>query len=158
MEIRISLKRQQLTLYREGKEPLTYSVSTALRGAGEQWNSGCTPRGRHHVRIKIGAGCPLNSVFVGRRYSGEIYSEPLARQYPDRDWILSRILWLSGDESGLNRGGNIDTLRRMIYIHGTPDCEPMGVPRSHGCVRMRSGDVMDLFERVAVGTTVWIEE
>lgn len=106
----------------------------------------------------MGAGLPINAVFVGRRFTGEIYSEALAQQYPQRDWILSRILWLSGVEVGKNRLGNVDSMRRFIYIHGTPDTEPMGVARSHGCIRMRNDDVLDLFERVPVGTLLTIEE
>jgi lipoprotein-anchoring transpeptidase ErfK/SrfK len=133
-------------------------VSTALNGAGEKNGSGCTPRGWHRIRARIGEGCPVNSVFRGRRPTGEIYSAALREAEPQRDWILSRILWLSGLEPGKNRMGQVDTMRRFIYIHGTPDEEPMGVARSHGCVRMRNDDIITLFERVAVGTRVLIEE
>ena len=114
----------------------------------------CTPLGRHVVRAKIGAGQPENAVFVGRRPTGEIYGPELATQYPDRDWILTRILWLSGCEVGFNRLGPVDTMRRHIYIHGSPDAAVMGKPGSHGCIRMRNADVMDLFERVPAGTSV----
>jgi hypothetical protein len=110
------------------------------------------------VRCIIGQGCPANAVFTGRRFTGEIYSDELSRVQPGRDWILSRILWLSGSESGFNRGGDCDTLRRYIYIHGMPDSEPVGVPRSHGCIRMRNEDVIDLASRVSAGTPVLIEE
>ncbi len=134
-----------------------YAVSTALLGLGEQHGSGCTPRGRHTIRMKLGSGCPENTVFVARRPTGEIYTAELARAYPDRDWILTRILWLTGCEVGRNRGGTVDTLRRYIYLHGCPDCEPMGVPRSHGCVRMRNRDIVALFDRVVPGTPVSIE-
>lgn len=119
-------------------------------------NSGCTPRGWLVVKAKIGGGLAANSVFVGRRATGEIYSAALAEQYPQRDWILSRILWLGGREPYKNRYGEVDTLRRFIYIHGTPACEPMGVPMSHGCIRMRNADVITLFDLVEVGTRVWI--
>jgi lipoprotein-anchoring transpeptidase ErfK/SrfK len=80
--------------------------------------------------------------------TGEIYSETLAQQYPERDWILTRIIWLQGMESGFNRGGQVDTLSRYIYIHGTPDSEPMGVPKSHGCIRMRNRDLIELFDQI----------
>jgi lipoprotein-anchoring transpeptidase ErfK/SrfK len=110
------------------------------------------------VRIKIGEGCPPGSVFVARRPTGEIYSDALAEAHPDRDWILTRILWLTGAEPGRNRGGAVDTLRRFIYIHGCPDSEPMGVARSHGCIRMRNTDLLELFDRVRAGTTVDIRE
>ena len=155
----ISIGEQQLSLFGEqGELEVSYPVSTALWGAGETRGSYRTPRGRHIIRAKIGAGLPENAVFVGRRPTGEVYSKALAAESPDRDWILSRILWLSGCEVGKNRLGAVDTMRRYIYIHGTPDDQPIGEPRSHGCVRMRNADVIDLFDRVAPGTTVNIVE
>jgi len=114
----------------------------------------CTPLGKHIVRAKMGEGLPLNSVFVARRPTGEIYSDTLARSAPNRDWILTRILWLCGTEPGLNRFGDVDSMRRFIYIHGTPDAEPMGIPASHGCIRMRNIDVAELFDLTPVGTAV----
>ncbi len=154
----IDIGMQRLTLL-EGRRPRRqWSVSTALRGPGEQVDSGCTPRGEHRVRIKIGDSCPSGTVFVARRPTGEIYSQALAAQQPQRDWILSRVIWLSGTESGFNRGGHRDTLRRFIYIHGCPDSAPMGVPLSHGCVRMRNADVIELFDLVEAGTRVLITE
>ncbi|MGC9385313.1 MAG: L,D-transpeptidase family protein [Hydrogenovibrio sp.] len=157
MFLRISISQQTLSLWgkAEDLEPLqTYAVSTALNGVGARKNSGQTPLGRHLIRAKIGEGQPLNAVFVGRRPTGEIYSDALARQYPQRDWILTRILWLSGLEKGVNRLGEVDTMQRYIYIHGTPDTEPMGWPKSHGCVRMRNADLLKLFDQVSVGTEV----
>lgn len=147
---------KQVLVYKDdtGSAVTSYSVSTARLGAGEKRDSFCTPRGRHIIRAKIGAGQPLNTVFAGRRPTGEIYSPALAKTFPDRDWILTRILWLSGCEVGFNRMGDVDTMRRYIYIHGSPDTEPMGIPGSIGCVRMRNSDVADLFDRVAVGTLV----
>ena len=135
-----------------------YPVSTALNGAGEEKNSYRTPRGRHIVRAKIGAHAPINSVFKGRRPTGEIWTPELGTLQPGRDWILTRILWLSGCEPGRNRLGNVDSMQRYIYIHGTPDSEPMSAPYSHGCIRMRNSDVIELFDRVPVGTTVNIVE
>ncbi len=159
MRIEISLAEQQLRLLNaQGEAVASYSVSTALNGPGEQKDSGCTPRGVHVVRARIGNGAPVNSVFVGRRATGEIWSPELAAQYPDRDWILTRILWLSGTEQGFNRLGAVDSMQRYIYIHGTPDDQPMGVPCSHGCVRMRNQDVLALFDAVPVGTPVHILE
>lgn len=133
-----------------------YPISTARNGPGEQEDSHCTPRGLHRVRIRIGDGCPEGAVFVGRRATEEVYDTGLARQYPGRDWVLTRILWLTGLEPGRNRGGCVDTLRRYIYIHGCPDSEPMGVPRSHGCIRMRNRDLIELFDLVSAGTLVEI--
>ena len=152
--IAIDLQSQRLRLFEGDRELRCYPVSTARNGPGEEWGSGCTPRGRHAIRLKIGQGMAINTVFRGRRPTGERFSEALAERYPERDWILSRILWLTGCESGFNRGGHRDTLRRFIYIHGTPPREPIGSPASHGCIRMRNEDVMDLFEQVGVGTPV----
>ncbi|NMG04692.1 L,D-transpeptidase [Azoarcus taiwanensis] len=155
MQIEIDIGTQRLTLLdQNGVLSAEYPVSTALNGPGEIEGSGCTPRGRHVVRARIGAGAPSGAVFRGRRPTGEVWTPELAARFPERDWILSRILWLSGCESGRNRLGAVDTMRRYIYIHGTPDDQPMGVPLSHGCIRMRNRDVIELFERVPVGTVV----
>ena len=157
MKIEISIAGQTLDLLDDsGQLVKRYRVSTAANGAGELSGSYRTPRGRHLVRAKIGAGLPLGAVLAGRRPTGEIWTPELAAQFPGRDWILSRILWLSGKEPGFNRLGEVDTMRRYIYIHGTPDDQPMGVPGSHGCIRMRNTDVADLFERIPAGTPVWI--
>ena len=158
VEIRILIHRQSLEVWEQGRCLDSYTISTATNGAGELFGSEQTPRGHHTIRAKIGAGLPENSVFVGRRPTGELYSDHLGEKEPERDWILSRILWLSGCEPGVNQLGAVDTMRRYIYIHGTPDSEPMGVPGSHGCIRMRNRDVMRLFDRVPVGTRVEIKE
>ena len=159
MRIRISLSRQMLELFDDaGRRIREYSVSTAKKGAGEQRGSQCTPRGCHAIRAKIGAGLPENTVFVRRRPTGELYSRELADKNPGRDWILSRILWLSGCERGINRLGDVDTMRRFIYIGGSPDGTPMGVPGSIGCVRMRNRDVIELFDLVPARTPVDICE
>ena len=156
-KIRISIAGQSLELLDEaGCLERRYAVSTAANGVGEANGSYCTPRGLHIIRAKIGAGQPENSVFVRRRPTGEIYTPELGAQFPERDWILTRILWLSGCECGFNRLGEVDTMRRFIYIHGSPDEVAMGVPGSHGCVRMHNADVMDLFDRVRSGTPVEI--
>jgi lipoprotein-anchoring transpeptidase ErfK/SrfK len=133
---------------------LGYSISSARNGSGQVSGSYCTPLGKHIVRAKIGAGLPENTVFVGRRPTGERYTPELLAQFPKRDWILTRILWLSGCEVGFNRLGNVDTMRRFIYIHGSPDSVQMGRPGSIGCIRMRNTDIVELFDRVAIGTTV----
>lgn len=159
MRIDISLAAQTLTLADAAGVPLrSYAVSTAANGAGELIDTGCTPRGAHLVRARIGAGMPENTVFRGRRPTGEIYTPELARQHPGRDWILTRILWLSGCELGRNRHGRVDTMRRYIYIHGTPDTTPLGVAGSHGCIRMRNADIVELFDLVAAYTPVHIGE
>jgi hypothetical protein len=154
LSVRISLAAQTLELWRNQRLWKTYLVSTSKHGAGEVRGSFKTPLGRHVVRAKIGAGAPLNAVFRGRRPTGEIYSPELALAHPERDWILTRILWLSGTEIGRNRFGLVDTMRRYIYIHGTPDTEPLGVPGSIGCIRMANRDIVELFDLVEAGTTV----
>lgn len=159
MKLQISVARQTLALVDEaGTVVRVYPVSTALAGVGEVSGSYRTPRGRHLIRAKIGAGQPENTVFVRRRPTGEIWTPELAEQFPGRDWILTRILWLSGCEPGCNRLGEVDTMRRYIYLHGSPDSVEMGVPGSHGCIRMRNADIVDLYDRVPCYTTVEITE
>jgi L,D-transpeptidase YbiS len=159
MRIEISIKQQTLTLYDDvGGVLARYAVSTAANGAGCLKDSGCTPLGAHIVRAKIGAGAAPNTVFVGRRATGEICTPELMAQFPNRDWILTRILWLSGKEIGKNRLGSVDTMQRYIYIHGTPDSTDMSKPGSHGCIRMRNADVIALFDVVDIGTSVLIAE
>ena len=154
--IQVSISRQTLS-FKNASLSMEYSVSTASKGAGQLSGSECTPLGEHYVRAKIGKGEPERAVYVGRRPTGEIYSDSLALAYPKRDWILTRIIWLCGTEIGVNRLGSVDTMRRYIYIHGTPDSEPMGVPRSHGCIRMRNNDIIQLFNYISVGTPVSIQ-
>lgn len=156
--VHVDIPHQRLRLLEGDRVVVEYPVSTAKNGPGERRGSGCTPRGWHVIRAKIGAGCPINTVFVGRRPTGEIYTPALRERYPERDWILTRILWLSGLEPGRNRLGEVDTMRRYIYIHGCPDEEEVGVPRSHGCVRMHNLALLDLFDRVEAGTRVLITE
>ena len=152
MNIIIDVAKQKIIF---GKK--TYAVSTSKNGLGELNGSFCTPRGRHIVRAKIGAGQPLNAVFARRRPTGEVWTPQLHAAYPGRDWILTRILWLSGCESGVNRLGLVDTMRRYIYIHGSPDQTEMGKPGSIGCIRMRNADIAELFELVPAYTPVEIK-
>ena len=157
MKIQIDATRQELALLDDAGATLRrYAISTAAKGLGEKNGSFQTPTGRHLVRAKIGAGVPLRSVFVRRRPTGEVWTPELHAQYPGRDWILTRILWLSGCEPGRNRLHDVDTMRRYIYIHGSPDSAEMGKPGSHGCVRMRNDDIVELFERVPPYTEVEI--
>ena len=157
MRIAIDLDTQQLALFDDADVLIRrYLVSTALNGPGELNGSGCTPRGRHVVRARIGPGHDPRAIFDGRRPTGNIWTPALTEEMPDKDWILGRILWLSGCEPGRNRLGTVDSMRRYIYIHGTPDDQPMGVARSHGCVRMRPEEVVELFDLVPAGTPVEI--
>lgn len=154
----VSIADQRLVVIENGRVVVDYPVSTAKNGPGQLKGSECTPTGLHTIRAKIGTGAPLKSVFVGRRPSGEIYTPQLAVQYPQRDWILSRILWLGGLEPGHNRYGDVDSSWRYIYIHGCPDHLMQGVPASHGCIRMNNQDVIELFDKVDAGCRVLIHE
>jgi len=157
MKIDIDISSQQMTLRdRAGHVVKHYQISSAKNGVGQERGSFCTPLGKHIIRAKIGQGMPVNTVFVGRRPTGEIYTPELAASHPNRDWILTRILWLSGCEPGFNRLGSVDTMRRYVYIHGSPDSAEIGKPGSIGCIRMHNHDLLDLFERVSAGTPVEI--
>jgi L,D-transpeptidase YbiS len=159
LKIIVQISAQQLELLDDaGRILRRYAVSSSGKGVGEMRDSFRTPRGKHIIRAKIGAGQPLNTVFVSRRPTGEVYTPELGEQFPDRDWMLTRILWLSGCEAGFNRLGECDTMRRYIYIHGTPDSVPLGIPDSHGCIRMRNKDLVELFDLVPAGTAVEIIE
>lgn len=158
MRLVVSIPQQTLTLFNAQNEVLAhYAVSTAANGPGCEKNSGCTPLGKHIIRAKIGDGAPTGAVFVGRRATGEICTPELMAEFPNRDWILTRILWLSGTEVGVNRLGNVDTMQRYIYIHGTPDSNAMGVIGSHGCIRMRNADIIAFFDMVETGVEVDIQ-
>jgi lipoprotein-anchoring transpeptidase ErfK/SrfK len=152
----VQVPAQTLELFDGGSLVQRYPVSTSKKGTGEMNGSLCTPRGRHLVRARIGADAPLNTVFVKRRPTGELYTQELAARFPDRDWILTRILWLSGCEPGFNRLGEVDTMRRYIYIHGSPDSAEMGRPGSIGCIRMHNRDIVELFDLIEPGTPVHI--
>jgi len=156
--IYISIAEQRLALRQDANVLFECSISSAKNGVGEIQGSECTPRGWHYIRARIGQGCPVNTVFIARRPSGELYSQELRAQYPARDWILTRILWLCGLEPGFNRLGEVDTMRRYIYIHGCPDDDRLGQPGSHGCIKLRNQDVVRLYELAPVGTRVLISE
>jgi len=156
MKIEIDAAKQELRLLDGERLATRYAISTAKRGLGEKNGSLCTPRGRHLVRAKIGSGQPLGAVFVRRRPTGEVWTPELHAKYPGRDWILTRILWLSGCEVGRNRLGDVDTMRRYIYIHGSPDTAAMGKPGSIGCIRMRNTEIVELFDLIPPYTPVEI--
>ncbi len=155
--IEVSLGDQRLTLWRDGADAVVFPVSTARNGPGERMNSYCTPCGAHVIAEKIGDGAAPGTVFVGRKPSGEVYAPGLRAHHPERDWILTRILWLAGTEPGRNQGGDVDSYQRYIYIHGSPADVPMGQPGSAGCIRMTNADVIWLFDQVEVGTPVLIQ-
>ena len=156
--IKVSIDEQRLQLLESGRIVMDVAVSTAANGPGERMHSECTPRVWHRIRARIGAGAAANTVFVGRRATGEIYTPELKQRHPGRDWMLTRILWLCGMEPGHNRFGDLDSMRRYIYIHGCPEEDAMGTPSSHGCIKMRNAEVIELFDRVPTGTRVLIQE
>lgn len=158
LTLTVQISKQILFVQNKAEILQEYAISTAKNGAGELFGSEKTPRGWHIIRAKIGKDAPVNTVFVERRPTGEIYSSELKQQFPNRDWILTRILWLSGLEPGINRLGTVDTMRRYVYIHGTPDEVMMGVPGSRGCIRMRNKDLIELFEKITSGTRILIQE
>jgi lipoprotein-anchoring transpeptidase ErfK/SrfK len=146
-EIIVSVKDQQLLLKTDGKTEAIYPVSTSRFGIGDRFGSYATPLGKFLVRMKIGMGKPLGTVFHSRVPTGEV----LKPNAPGRDPIVTRILWLEGEESG-----NKNAFNRGIYIHGTPQENLLGRPASFGCVRMRSADVAALCDRVSAGAMVRI--
>lgn len=154
--IDVDISKQQLTLFEGDNIISLYAISTAKNGTGQKNGSECTPLGNHSIDAKIGSKSKENSVFVGREETGEIFNEELRQNNPDRDWILTRILWLCGHDEGKNKGGEVDTLSRYIYIHGCPDSDSFSKPSSHGCVKMRNRDIIELFENVDAGTRVFI--
>lgn len=158
IKLEVVVSQQIMKVFDNDRLIKEYAVSTGKNGVGEMFGSEQTPRGRHIVRAKIGAHCEANTVFVGRRPTGEVFNEALQAAFPGRDWILTRIFWLSGLEKGKNRLGRVDTMRRYVYIHGTPDQVVLGVPGSRGCIRMRNSDIIELFEIVPVGSEIIIFE
>lgn len=156
--IEVDVPTQTLTLSdASGKVVMQTRIATARNGVGEKLGSERTPRGQHYIRAKVGGGLPAGAVLVSRRFTGEVYSPQMRAVYPSRDWILTRILWLCGREPGKNRLGDVDTMRRYVYIHGCPDEDPMGAPSSRGCIKMRNADIIKLFDLVPAGTPVTIK-
>jgi lipoprotein-anchoring transpeptidase ErfK/SrfK len=147
-KIDISIRRQELTL-KDGRKILRrYPVSSSRFGLGTEEGSRKTPLGRFRIRDKIGAGAAPGTIFVGR--------VPLKPEDPPpdtEDWITSRILWLDGLDAE-----NANTHARFIYIHGTKHADRIGRPDSHGCIRMRDGDVIELFDLVPEGALVRIHQ
>lgn len=159
IRLEISLSAQWLSVYETDECSIDilryqYPVSTAANGAGERNGSFQTPRGRHRIAEKIGADAEEYAVFHARKLTGEIWSPPIGAEQPERDWILSRILWLAGCELGKNLGAEVDTQSRYIYIHGTAAEHLVGTAVSHGCIRMKNADIMALFDLVKTGTAV----
>jgi L,D-transpeptidase YbiS len=156
--LKVTISTQTMEVFRDEQCIRNYLISSAKNGAGEIFGSEKTPRGWHVIRAKIGDNAPANTVFVKRRPTGEIYTPELKKQFPERDWILTRIFWLSGLEIGKNRLGEVDTMRRYVYIHGTPDEVRMGASGSRGCIRMRNSEIIELFNEIPVGSRLFIQE
>lgn len=155
--LHINLSSQTLRIMTGETVVKEYPISSAKNGPGEQMDSECTPRGKHIIAEKIGEGCEINTVFTGRIATGEIYTPEMRQQNPQRDWIITRILWLRGTQLGINQDGKVDSYERYIYIHGTPDDVEIGTPGSRGCIRMRNLDVIELFDKLSVGISVVIQ-
>ena len=155
-KIIISIKLQNLFLLIDDRIKFTYKISSAKAGIGQLKGSYKTPLGHHTIRAKIGENNPIYSVYEGRRPTGDIWTKNLNEQLSKDDWILTRIIWLSGKEIGFNRLGDFDSMQRFIYIHGTNEEELLGSPASHGCIRMSNNDILTLYQYVEVGTDVFI--
>lgn len=157
--IRVIIEKQYLELYKHNTLIAKYPISTAKNGTGQRYGSMQTPLGRHRICQKIGEGAPMGAVFKARIPTGEIYTSELELIHPERkDWIITRILWLEGLEEGFNKGGNVDSKYRKIYLHASPDSRPMGQPYSHGCICLCNQDMLDLFAQVSVNDEVSIEK
>ena len=154
--IYVGVKRQELDLYLNGKHIISYPVSTSMHGAGTQAGSDMTPVGLHKIKGKFGSDAPIGGILKARKYTGNIASIQTNPIKTGEDAITTRILTLEGLENGINKGGELDSYERHIYIHGTAEEGLIGQPASHGCVRMKNKDVIDLFNRVNKDLTVII--
>ena len=153
----ILAKQQSMHCYNGDQLLATYRISTGKNGLGEQSGSERTPRGWHSIHNIIGLEQALNSVCVAREWTGVLYTSELGTKFPERDWILTRIIQLDGLEPGRNKGGDVDSLQRYIYIHGTAHEDQLGMPASHGCIRMANADITLLADWVEIGARVFIE-
>ena len=152
----VSIENQKMYRIQSKDIIETYDISTSKYGIGNQMGSNKTPTGLHKINSKYGHKTPVNGRMIGRVFYGQIakiFSDTTTSKTDD---ITSRILWLEGLENGINKGNNIDSYKRYIYIHGTSEEGRIGIPSSHGCVRMKNKDVIDLFNEVAIGTFVLI--
>ena len=156
--IKVNISKQMLTLYDDNQQLVSeYPVSTSKYGIGNQEGSFKTPLGQHQICEKIGDSMSEDEVFIGRQPQGRLTElQAQGRELP-ADIITARILRLHGMQPGVNQGRGIDSYERYIYIHGTADEEHISEPVSHGCIRMRNQDVIDLYEKVRLNTNVWIE-
>ena len=152
----VAIEAQRLYLMHDGRLLKAYPVSTSAFGPGAQEGSNQTPLGLHQIKQKIGENEPEGMIFKARKPTGRmanIIAEP--RDVPEDD-VTTRIMWLDGMEPGVNQGGKVDSYKRYIYIHGTPEEGLIGRPASHGCVRMLNADVVDVFNKLPEGTLVYI--
>lgn len=152
----ISIQQQRLFLVKDGRCETSYLISSAKNGVGEQEGSYCTPRGWHEIAEIIGLDAPINAVFKARQPTGQIYTLELEKDFPDHDWILTRIIRLKGQEISFNAGKNCDTYDRFVYIHGCPDNAILGRPASHGCIRMHNQAVIELASCIGKGDSLFI--
>ena len=152
----VSVKEQKMYHIVENTIVKEYLVSTAKKGVGNQKNSDMTPHGLHYIKEKYGSKTPQNGRMIGRVFYGQIAKIYYDTTSSKTDDITSRILWLSGMEKDINKGGNVDSYNRYIYIHGTSEEGKIGTPASHGCVRMLNNDIIELYAKIKNGTKVLI--
>lgn len=152
----VSVKYQRLYLIVNDSTIRKYSISTAKKGIGCKANSNKTPSGLHTIKRKIGEDVPFGGILASRLYTGKTAKILTDKTKADGDYVTSRIMWLQGEEPGLNKGRNMDSYNRYIYIHGTAEEGLIGEPASHGCVRMKNKDVIELFSLVDEGTPILI--
>lgn len=152
----VSIKRQKLFYIKNGNVEKVFLISTAKKGIGQEIHSHQTPEGLHVIKHMIGQNLPKNAIFKERVFNGEIAEIYTDKTDINEDFVTSRIMWLEGQEEGINKGGNVDSYKRYIYIHGTPEEGLIGKPASHGCVRMKNKEVIELFDLVQVNTPVLI--
>jgi hypothetical protein len=151
----VSVDEQMFRIVRGRDILFETRCATAANGTGSEWNSLKTPLGWHHVVQKLGAGAPWGQVFRSRQATHDVWRPG---DSVTEDLVLTRVLVLTGDEPGKNKGGNVDSLMRGIYVHGTNAEERIGTPSSHGCVRLRNDDVIRAFEIVPDASPLLITE
>jgi len=155
--MQVSVAQQKLFLMNKKDTLRNYEISTSKYGLGSESGSHKTPLGLHRVVEKYGDGAPEGTIFKSRINTGRIAEIEMRPQTTKLDYVTTRILWLDGMEPGKNKGGNVDSYHRYIYIHGTHEEGLIGRPASKGCIRMRNNEVIELYELVPIGTTIRID-
>ncbi len=150
----VGIRRQRMYYFKNNQIVSSYPISTSSKGAGNLMGSYKTPTGLHQIAEKIGGNAPLGTLFINKKNTGKVVPVNKSEISIKKDEITSRVLSLKGLQQGINKGKKYDTFSRGIYIHGTSDEASIGRPSSHGCVRMKNDDIMELFDLLSVGTKV----